>query len=318
METKKLGRQTVRFSDPPAIVGCGSVAGSKEGRGPLGHCFDLTSRDDRFHQESWEKAETTMQKKALSFALNKAGLTTEQLDYVLAGDLLNQCIATSYSMRTQEIPFFGLYGACSTMAEGLSLGAMLIDGGFASYTAALTSSHFCSAERQYRNPLEYGGQKPPTAQWTTTGAGAVILSRKGDGPFVTHVTTGKIVDKGITDANNMGAAMLQLRMIPSKSTCRKRVVLLTFMTASSPEIWASWVRKSSESFSGRMESNWDSAMQTAGYFSLILTHRTFTQVLLGVGAALSFSLGICCSKWQRKSIVIFYFAVQGPYILLFP
>lgn len=207
METKKLGRQTVRFSDPPAIVGCGSVAGSKEGRGPLGHCFDLTSRDDRFHQESWEKAETTMQKKALSFALNKAGLTTEQLDYVLAGDLLNQCIATSYSMRTQEIPFFGLYGACSTMAEGISLGAMLIDGGFASYTAALTSSHFCSAERQYRNPLEYGGQKPPTAQWTTTGAGAVILSRKGEGPFVTHVTTGKIVDKGITDANNMGAAM---------------------------------------------------------------------------------------------------------------
>ena len=183
METKKLGRQTVRFSDPPAIVGCGSVAGSKEGRGPLGHCFDLTSRDDRFHQESWEKAETTMQKKALSFALNKAGLTTEQLDYVLAGDLLNQCIATSYSMRTQEIPFFGLYGACSTMAEGLSLGAMLIDGGFASYTAALTSSHFCSAERQYRNPLEYGGQKPPTAQWTTTGAGAVILSRKGEDPL---------------------------------------------------------------------------------------------------------------------------------------
>ena len=153
----------------------------------MGHCFDLTSRDDRFHQESWEKAETTMQKKALSFALNKAGLTTEQLDYVLAGDLLNQCIATSYSMRTQEIPFFGLYGACSTMAEGLSLGAMLIDGGFASYTAALTSSHFCSAERQYRNPLEYGGQKPPTAQWTTTGAGAVILSRKGDVLRIGHI-----------------------------------------------------------------------------------------------------------------------------------
>ena len=207
MDAKKLGRQTVRFTDPPAIVGCGSVAGSKEGRGPLGTYFDLVCQDDRLNQESWEKAETTMQKKALSFALNKAGLMTEQIEYVLAGDLLNQCIATSYSMRAQELPFFGLYGACSTMAEGLSLGAMLIDGGFATYTAALTSSHFCSAERQYRNPLEYGGQKPPTAQWTATGAGAVILAKKGDGPFLTHVTTGKIVDKGITDANNMGAAM---------------------------------------------------------------------------------------------------------------
>lgn len=147
-----------------------------------------------------------MQKQALSYALDKAGISSDQLDYVFAGDLLNQCIATSYSLRAQNAPFFGLYGACSTMAEGMSLAAMLVDGGFASYAAALTSSHFCSAERQYRNPLEYGGQKPPTAQWTTTGSGAVILSRKGTGPFITHVTTGKVVDKGITDANNMGAA----------------------------------------------------------------------------------------------------------------
>lgn len=207
MDTKKLGRQTVCFTDPPSVVGCGSVVGSKEGRGPLGASFDLVCQEDRLGQDSWEKAETAMQKKALSFALERAGLVTEQIEYVLAGDLLNQCIATSYSMRSQEVPFFGLYGACSTMAEGLSLGAMLIDGGFASHVAALTSSHFCSAERQYRNPLEYGGQKPPTAQWTTTGAGAVILAKKGPGPFLTHVTTGKIVDKGITDANNMGAAM---------------------------------------------------------------------------------------------------------------
>ncbi len=148
-----------------------------------------------------------MQKQALSYALDKAGISSDQLDYVFAGDLLNQCIATSYSLRAQNAPFFGLYGACSTMAEGMSLAAMLVDGGFASYAAALTSSHFCSAERQYRNPLEYGGQKPPTAQRTTTGSGAVILSRKGTGPFITHVTTGKVVDKGITDANNMGAAM---------------------------------------------------------------------------------------------------------------
>lgn len=207
MDTKKLGRQTVCFSDPPAIVGFGSAVGNKERQGPLGQCFDFASADDTFSQLSWEKAETEMQKQALSFALSRAGITADQLDYVFAGDLLNQCIATSYSLRAQNAPFFGLYGACSTMAEGLSLGAMLVDGGFAAYVAALTSSHFCSAERQYRAPLEYGGQKSPTAQWTTTGAGAVILSRRGKGPFVTHVTTGKVVDKGICDTSNMGAAM---------------------------------------------------------------------------------------------------------------
>ena len=207
MDTKKLGRQTVRLTSPPSIAGFGSAVGKKEGQGPLGRCFDFASQDDSFAEKSWEKAETAMQKQALSYALDKAGISSDQLDYVFAGDLLNQCIATSYSLRAQNAPFFGLYGACSTMAEGMSLAAMLVDGGFASYAAALTSSHFCSAERQYRNPLEYGGQKPPTAQWTTTGSGAVILSRKGTGPFITHVTTGKVVDKGITDANNMGAAM---------------------------------------------------------------------------------------------------------------
>ena len=207
MDTKKLGRQTVRLTSPPSIAGFGSAVGKKEGQGPLGRCFDFASQDDSFAEKSWEKAETAMQKQALSYALDKAGISSDQLDYVFAGDLLNQCIATSYSLRAQNAPFFGLYGACSTMAEGMSLAAMLVDGGFASYAAALTSSHFCSAERQYRNPLEYGGQKPPTAQWTTTGSGAVILSRKGTGPFITHVTTGKVVDKGITNANNMGAAM---------------------------------------------------------------------------------------------------------------
>ena len=176
MDTKKLGRQTVRLTSPPSIAGFGSAVGKKEGQGPLGRCFDFASQDDSFAEKSWEKAETAMQKQALSYALDKAGISSDQLDYVFAGDLLNQCIATSYSLRAQNAPFFGLYGACSTMAEGMSLAAMLVDGGFASYAAALTSSHFCSAERQYRNPLEYGGQKPPTAQWTTTGSGAVILS----------------------------------------------------------------------------------------------------------------------------------------------
>ena len=133
MDTKKLGRQTVRLTSPPSIAGFGSAVGKKEGQGPLGRCFDFASQDDSFAEKSWEKAETAMQKQALSYALDKAGISSEQLDYVFAGDLLNQCIATSYSLRAQNAPFFGLYGACSTMAEGMSLAAMLVDGGFASY-----------------------------------------------------------------------------------------------------------------------------------------------------------------------------------------
>lgn len=207
MENKRLGGQTVRFSHPPSVLGFGSVAGEKEGSGPLGYCFDYVTRDDRFGEKSWEKAETAMQKKALSIALEQAGLEGAQLDFLLAGDLLNQCAATAYAVRGQTAPFWGLYGACSTMAEGLSLAAILLDGGFGERIATLTSSHFCSAERQYRNPLEYGGQRPPTAQWTATGSGAVVLGREGTGPYLTHVTAGRVVDWGITDANNMGAAM---------------------------------------------------------------------------------------------------------------
>lgn len=189
------------------LLGWGNAGGQKEGTGPLGKYICFTDIDDTFGQPTWEKAETAMQQKALTFALQRAGLPAADLDYLLAGDLLNQCIATAYAAREASVPFFGLYGACSTIAESLSLGAMLLDGGFGQHIAAVTSSHFCSAERQYRNPLEYGSQKPPTAQWTATGAGAVILGRTGEGPRITHVTTGKIIDKGIPDANNMGAAM---------------------------------------------------------------------------------------------------------------
>ena len=148
-----------------------------------------------------------MQKLALSTALKKANLAPGALDYLLAGDLLNQCIGSAFAARDQDVPFLGLYGACSTMAESLSLASLLLDGGFGAHIAAMTSSHFCSAERQYRTPLEYGSQRTPTAQWTVTGSGAVILSRDGYGPAITHVTVGKVVDKGITDTNNMGAAM---------------------------------------------------------------------------------------------------------------
>ncbi len=148
-----------------------------------------------------------MQKMTLNKALEKAALPLSAVEFIFAGDPLNQCIGSAFSMRDMNIPFFGLYGACSTMSESLALAAMTIDGGFADCTAAITSSHFCSAERQFRFPLEYGGQRTPTAQWTVTGSGAVILTADGPGPYIKHVTGGKIVDHGIKDQNNMGAAM---------------------------------------------------------------------------------------------------------------
>ena len=207
MTTKKIGKQTVALAQPPSIAGYANVVGKKEGEGPLRSSFDHIEQDDTFGEKSWEKAESAMQRLALASALGKAGRTAAGIDYLFAGDLLNQCIGTGFAVRGQDIPFYGLYGACSTMAEGLSLAALMLDGGFGEWAAAMTSSHFCSAERQYRTPLEYGGQRTPTAQWTVTGAGCVVLSREGKGPYITHVTTGKIADKGIKDANNMGAAM---------------------------------------------------------------------------------------------------------------
>ena len=207
MSTKKIGRQTAALSSPPSFLGFANVAGAKEGEGPLAATFDLLSQDDTFGESSWEKAECAMQKQALTLALEKAGLTSGQLDWLFAGDLLNQCISSSFAARAQHIPFFGLYGACSTMGESLALASMTLDGGFGTYAGAVVSSHFCSAERQYRNPLEYGNQRTPTAQRTVTASGASILGTEGPGPYITHVTVGKIVDKGITDTNNMGAAM---------------------------------------------------------------------------------------------------------------
>ena len=207
MPKKKLGSQTVALAEPPAIIGHANVVGKKEGDGPLADSFDHIEQDDTFGEKSWEKAETAMQKLALAKALDKAGQAASNLDYLFAGDLLNQCIGSGFAARGQDIPFFGLYGACSTMGESLSLAAMVIDGGFAQFAGAVTSSHFCTAERQYRTPLEYGGQRTPNAQWTVTASGAVILAKEGPGPYVTHITTGKVVDKGVKDANNMGAAM---------------------------------------------------------------------------------------------------------------
>ena len=183
------------------------MVGQKEGAGPLGPYFDVVAQDDSLGQPSWERAERLMQQQALSLALDRAGPGAPQPDWLFAGDLLNQCIGASYAARAHGLPYFGLYGACSTLGEGLCLAAMTLDGGFGQRAGVVVSSHFCTAERQYRTPLEYGGQRTPTAQWTATAAGAVILSRSGRGPKITHVTVGRVVDLGVKDANNMGAAM---------------------------------------------------------------------------------------------------------------
>ena len=207
MNSKLLGRQTVALSAPPSVLGFAAVGGKFESQGPLSDCFDLLDTDAFFGQETWEQGESAMQKKALQIALEKAGLQAADTDCIFAGDLLNQCIGSAFSLRDFGIPFYGLYGACSTMGESLSLAALLISGGFSSCAAAMTSSHFCTAERQYRMPVPYGSQRPPTAQWTATAAGCTVLGPEGPGPYITHVTRGRIVDKGICDVNNMGAAM---------------------------------------------------------------------------------------------------------------
>ena len=207
MNKKRVGRRTIALSHPPSVHSFAAVGGKMESDGPLAPYFDELCRDSFFGEKTWEKAEFAMQKRALGRALEKGGLNPGDLDYVLGGDLLNQCIGSAFGLRDFGIPYYGLYGACSTMGESLSLAALLIDGGYADKAAAITSSHFCTAERQYRMPVPYGSQRTPTAQWTATASGCTILSSEGSGPYITHITCGKIVDKGITDANNMGAAM---------------------------------------------------------------------------------------------------------------
>ena len=204
---KKRKGNTVFLTNKPRILSTASIAGKKESEGPLGTYFDSIITDGRFNESSWEKAESKMQKVAVGMLLEKTKKPKEDIDFVFGGDLLNQCMGTSFGLLDYNIPFFGLYGACSTFCEGLCLSAMAVDGGFAENVIAVTSSHFCSSERQFRFPLEYGGQRTPSAQWTVTASGAALVT-KNEGEFaITAITPGKIVDKGITDANNMGAAM---------------------------------------------------------------------------------------------------------------
>ena len=201
------GKQSLCFTEAPFIISTANIVGKKEGEGPLAAHFDVIGEDDKFGQNTWEEAESTLQKEAFTMAVGKAGLQKEDIRYLFAGDLLGQTIATSFGVLDFQVPLFGLYGACSTCGESLSLGAMCVAAGYADHVVTMTSSHFASAEKQFRFPLELGNQRPPSAQWTVTGSGATILTKSGQGPFITTITPGKIVDMGIKDANNMGAAM---------------------------------------------------------------------------------------------------------------
>ena len=204
---KHVGKQTVILENPPSIIATSSIVGPKEAEGPLGGYFDVTTEDELWEEETWEKAESKFVKETIKAALTNAKLQAKDIQFIFAGDLLNQLTGTTFGIRDFNIPYFGVFGACSTMSESMALGAMTIDGGFADYVIAATSSHFCGAEKQFRSPLELGTQKPLTAQWTVTGSGAVILAKEGGGPYITSITTGRVVDLGISDVMNMGAAM---------------------------------------------------------------------------------------------------------------
>ena len=207
MNLKRVGNQTLVFANPPVILSSYSVVGPKEGQGPLGKTFNNIWEDGLNGEESWEIAESKMLQEALQGALDQASVQKEQIDFMLAGDLLNQIISANFAARQMALPFIGLYGACSTMALSIAVGSMLIDGGFAQKVLVGVSSHHDTAERQYRLPTEQGSQRAMSAQWTVTGAGSVLLSSSGVGPRVTSATIGRVIDYAIKDVNNMGAAM---------------------------------------------------------------------------------------------------------------
>ncbi|MBQ7654738.1 MAG: stage V sporulation protein AD [Clostridia bacterium] len=205
---KRIGKNTIELENRPRILSSAAIVGKIEGEGPLGQEFDEIVEDALFGKENWEQAESELQSKTVRLALEKAKVSKEDVDMIFAGDLLNQCIASSFGIRDLSIPFFGLYGACSTITLSLAAASVFVDCGAADIAVSETSSHFCSAEKQFRYPLEYGSQRPPTAQRTATACGAFVLKRDCKSPiFIKSVTPGKIMDLGITDANNMGAAM---------------------------------------------------------------------------------------------------------------
>ena len=212
MNTQALGKQTIKFAHPPAIIGAASIVGEMEGQGPLAAYFDQIETDPTFGKESWELGESEMVRRAVQTAISKSGLTKEDIRYIFGGDLLGQLIGTTFGLKDFNIPLFGLYGACSTCGESLSLASMTVAAGYAQNVIAVTSSHYASAEKQFRFPLEYGNQRPLSSTWTVTGSGAFIVSSTNNQPMsnyphISSITTGKIVDYGVRDSMNMGACM---------------------------------------------------------------------------------------------------------------
>lgn len=204
---QRIGNYTIKLENSPSVLGFAAVASKKEGEGPLAEYIDILCQDSTFGEKTWEKSESRMQKDAVNKALSKCSMSAKQIDYLFAGDLLNQCIGSNYGLRDLGVPYMGLYGACSTMAESLSLAAFFVETGLGRNCLAVTSSHFCSAERQFRFPLEYGGQRTPTSQWTVTGSGSCVVGESSMPPYIRAVTIGTIEDMGIQDISNMGAAM---------------------------------------------------------------------------------------------------------------
>ena len=204
---KKVGNHSYILKNPVTICSTASIVGPKEKAGPLHKYFDNCLEDEFWGEKTWEKAESKIIKETVNMAISKSGIASNNIDFCFAGDLLNQCIASSFGLRETNLPYIGLFGACSTFIESMLLGSICIDGEFGENVICAASSHFCSAEKQFRFPLELGNQRAPSSQWTVTGAGCSILSKNGTGPYITTITPGKIVDMGIKDSNNMGAAM---------------------------------------------------------------------------------------------------------------
>ena len=204
---QRVGRSSIRLAQPVCVIAGASIVGKKEGEGPLGALFDMVGEDDLFGCKTWEEAESNLQKDAVYMVMEKAGWKAEDVSYLFAGDLLGQCIATSFGISAYNIPLFGVYGACSTCGEALTLGAVMAAGGYAEHVVCVTSSHFASAEKEFRFPLDYGNQRPLSASWTVTGSGACVLGKTKSRVKITGATTGKIIDYGLKDNQNMGACM---------------------------------------------------------------------------------------------------------------
>jgi stage V sporulation protein AD len=217
--SKKIGKATVKFINPPVIIGTGTVVGPMEGRGPLAEDFDVILPDLTCGEKTAERSERKILEQAAQIAIERSGIAKSMIDYYIAGDLLNQIISASFSARQLAIPFLGVYGACSTCAMGTALGGMIIDGGFADYVLIACSSHYQTAERQFRYPIELNVQHKPTSQYTVTGAGALVLASSGNGARVTWATTGKVIDLGIKDPYNLGAAMAPAAADTLASAC---------------------------------------------------------------------------------------------------